>query len=241
MLNGQVVHAVKGQRTHYLPLESVLCNSHDPLIVAKTFRDRLGLNEIYIADLDAIQGYGQIRHREVIENLACEEKMNLILDAGVSDVDSIHTLFDIGVRKVIVGSETLRLWTSVQEIPSKTDRGRLVFSLDMRSGKILSQCPAFSDMPPMKALEHLRFAGWQEILLLDLKRVGSREGVDRSLVSDVKTHFPDLDLLVGGGISNIEDLVELETMGVAGVLAATAFHNGTIMARHICNFGTARL
>jgi phosphoribosylformimino-5-aminoimidazole carboxamide ribotide isomerase len=240
LLNGQVVHAVRGQRQHYQPVKSVLCNTSDPLAIAKAFRDRMGLNEFYIADLDAIQRHSQSRHRKIIEALIRIDGIRIILDAGVSDIKSIRELFDMGVRKAVVGSETLCMLSSLEEIPKEAVSERLVFSLDLRAGKILSRCAALSEMPSMKALEHLQSAGWQEVLLLDLMRVGSGEGVDRTLMSEARARFPRLHLLVGGGISKAGDLIELESLGVAGVLAATAFHNGAIMAQHICNWSTMK-
>jgi phosphoribosylformimino-5-aminoimidazole carboxamide ribotide isomerase len=236
LLDGQAVHAVRGQRQQYQLVKSVLCSTSDPLAIAKAFRDRLGFNELYIADLDAIQGHSQSRHQKIIEALARTDKFNIILDAGVSEVKSIRKLFDIGVRKAVIGSETLSTLRSLREIPEAIDSRRMTFSLDLRAGKVLSRCLALSEMPPLKALEDLQSAGWQEVILLDLIRVGSGEGVDRSLVCEARAHFPDLHILVGGGISRPEDLPELECLGVAGVLVATAFHNGAIMAQHICNW-----
>ena len=82
LLDGQAVHAVIGKREHYRPVKSVLCDTPDPFEVATAFRDRLGLNEIYIADLDAIQGARQVNHREMIAALAGEEDLNIILDTA---------------------------------------------------------------------------------------------------------------------------------------------------------------
>ena len=53
ILDGLVVHAIRGRRQEYQPLKSSLCNSVDPIEVAKAFKT-LGFNELYIADLDGI-------------------------------------------------------------------------------------------------------------------------------------------------------------------------------------------
>ena len=37
-----------------------------------------------------------------------------------------------------------------------------------------------------------------------------------------------MDIFVGGGVRDIEDLVELKNLGVSGVLVATALHSGKI-------------
>jgi phosphoribosylformimino-5-aminoimidazole carboxamide ribotide isomerase len=142
-------------------------------------------------------------------------------------------LIGCGVCKAVIGSETLQTMDAVQHIPSRVNRDRLIFSLDLRDGKILSRCPDLSAMKPMEAMECLASAGWREVLLLDLKRVGSGEGIETSLVREVRTKLPDLHLLVGGGIANPGELTVLKSLGASGVLTASALHRGTITARDI--------
>jgi phosphoribosylformimino-5-aminoimidazole carboxamide ribotide isomerase len=233
LLRGQAVHAIKGARAHYQPVKSVLCDSSDPLILARAFRDRLGLREIYVADLDAIQSLDTANHREVIAALAHQEEMDVILDAGISDIDCAERWLDHGVRKVIIGSETLRDLRTLQAIPCRIRRDQLTFSLDSRSGSILSQCDSLTTMTPFQALELLQGSGWKEIILLDLSRVGSGSGTDSPLAVRAIRRFPNLQFLVGGGIANPEELLSLESAGIAGVLVATALHAGTIRAQDI--------
>lgn len=236
LLNNQAVHAVKGERKYYKPVVSVLCNSSNPLEIARGVRDRLGLNEIYIADLDAIQDSIQTNHRDLIERLTSCEKIHVLLDAGISDAGQARDWLNKGVYKVIIGTETLEKLEALKEIPPNVDPARLIFSLDCRNGKILSKCSGLSALSPIKALEYLHSSGWQEIILLDLARVGSGQGADHSLITEAQASFPELTLLVGGGIKGPEELNRLQSLGIRGALVATALHDGTIGAQHIPAF-----
>jgi len=237
LLQGQAVHAVRGLRKNYRPVKSVLCGTPNPLEVARAFRNLLSLNEVYIADLDAIQNPHQTHHRKIIADIARREGMDVILDAGISDIETAREWIESGVCKVVIGSETLRAWNALHYFPSKIHRDHLVFSLDLHAGKILSQCPALSVMEPVEAVEYLQSAGWQEVILLDLERVGSGEGAETSLAAEVRAKLPDLPLLLGGGIAGPEELTSLESLGIAGVLIATALHRGIITARHLPALG----
>jgi phosphoribosylformimino-5-aminoimidazole carboxamide ribotide isomerase len=228
LLNDQVVHAIKGDRQHYKPVESVLCHTSDPLAMASAFRDRLGLNELYIADLNAIQGAPLTSHQEIISELASKTRMKILLDAGASDIEGAQTLLDLGVCKAVIGAETLKTRDDLVKIPDGVNPEYLVFSLDMRAGKILSCCAELASMPVLEILEELQSAGWKEVILLDLDRVGSGEGAPPSLAIKARTNFPELNLLLGGGIARTEELIELKRFGVEGVLLATALHNGAI-------------
>lgn len=233
LLNNQAVHAVKGERKYYKPVESVLCNSTDPLEIARTFRDSLGLNEIYIADLDAIHGSESAGHRNLIRNLSSGEGIRVLLDAGISDTAQARNRLDTGVCKVIIGSETLANLYDIEELPSGVDPDRLIFSLDCRNGKIFTKCLDLAGMSPIQALECLQSSGWREIILLDLARVGSCRGVDRSLIIEARASFPELSFLVGGGITGPKEVNWLHSLGINGILLATALHDGTIDPRHI--------
>jgi phosphoribosylformimino-5-aminoimidazole carboxamide ribotide isomerase len=63
--------------------------------------------------------------------------------------------------------------------------------------------------------------------LLDLARVGSGAGVNTEFLKEAIAVL-DGDIYLGGGISDIDDLLALRTMGVSGVLLATALHSGKI-------------
>lgn len=244
---GLVVHAVKGERERYQPVKSVLADSAEPLAVARAFRDRLGLRELYIADLDAIgtvggeEGHGMpcphwevsSEHRALISALAHQEGMKLLVDAGASDVESALEVLGMGAGQVIIGAETLATWEALLAIPATIPTGRLIFSLDMRTGRVLSRSPQLAALSPLEALSEVYRAGWQEVILLDLARVGTGAGVDRALIAEARHRFPELSLLAGGGIRNVNELGDLKAIGVTGALVSTVLHQGGITIHDI--------
>jgi phosphoribosylformimino-5-aminoimidazole carboxamide ribotide isomerase len=87
LLDGIAVHAMRGERNKYQPLESILSHSPDPLELAKAF-DSWGFNELYIADLDAI-----LKDEEdfsVFTRITSETGLSLMVDAGISDRSIQH-------------------------------------------------------------------------------------------------------------------------------------------------------
>lgn len=227
---GLVVHAVKGERSNYQPVKSVLCQSPDPIAVARAFRYQLGLTDLYVADLDAIQNRGD--HRHIVTRLANQENMTLYLDAGISQPQAALAALENGARKVIIGAETLPSWQALRAVSKAVPVDRLIFSLDMVQGKVLSSNPELASLAPAQLLERVVSEGWNEVILLDLARVGAENGVDRDLIKTLRRNAPQVSLLIGGGVRNMDDLAQLEDLGVDGVLLATALHRGVIDARH---------
>jgi phosphoribosylformimino-5-aminoimidazole carboxamide ribotide isomerase len=76
-------------------------------------------------------------------------------------------------------------------------------------------------------LREFQRLGVSQIIILDLTRVGSGEGVNMSFLTEVLRNIT-AKVLVGGGVRDVKDLVELKDLGVFGVLVATALHSGKI-------------
>src|SRR3954471_5781515 len=226
--DGLAVHAVRGERERYRPVSSVLTGEDgDPLALARALRSELGLEELYVADLDAITGAGPLS--PAIGALAHEA--NLMVDAGVSEPERARELLALGAARVIVGTETLSgpdaLDRLLAEIP------QVVLSVDLRDGRLLSPDPQLAGLPARDAVARLHRPALREAIVLDLARVGSGAGTDVELIAELHAAFGDLELLAGGGVRDVEDLRALDAAGAAGALVATALHRGVIGAREL--------
>ena len=72
------------------------------------------------------------------------------------------------------------------------------------------------------------------MIVLDLAGVGVDAGVSTvPLCRRLHRSFPQLRLITGGGVRSVDDLRELQGLGIEGVLAASALHNGTIGRREL--------
>ena len=218
------VHAVRGERERYRPLHSEIVAGSDPVEVTRAVRDTLGLDELYVADLDAIAG--RSAHRETIAALAREARV--MVDAGVTAVAEVGRLLELGAARVVIGTETLADERALERLRAELPEARLVLSLDLRAGRVLSPQPELQRLGGPEALARLGGSGLREAIVLDLARVGSGTGPDVSLVRELSARFPELELLAGGGVRDAADLRALADAGAAGALVATALHSGAL-------------
>ena len=223
ILNGAVVHAVKGIRNEYKPIESVICKSAEPVEVARSFKN-LGFTELYVADLDAIIDCSM--DFQVLKRLSEETGLLLMIDAGVTDLDRAERLLKIGAIKLVIGTETLQNKSFVDQAIKRFGGERVVVSLDLKGDKIIAKS-GFDGCPePLCLLSEFKELGVLEIILLDLLRVGTGEGVNMDLLK--KAASLDLDVVVGGGVRDMQDLAELKRLDISGALIATTLHSGKI-------------
>ena len=218
------MHAVRGERERYRPLRSEIVAGSDPVRVARAFREVLGLEELYIADLDGIAS-GHL-HRDVIAALATEARV--MVDAGATEVAAVRHLLELGVGGVVIGTESLTDEVALERLRAELPDAPLVLSLDLRSGQVVSPDPELGRLGAPEVLASLGRCGLRDAIVLDLARVGSGAGPDLALVSALHARLPALKLLAGGGVRDIADLRALAAAGAAGALVATALHSGAI-------------
>lgn len=229
VLDGVVVHAVRGERKHYKPLNSIISDSSDPVRVAAVFRE-LGFGELYIADLNAIIGRGDNFH--AIQRISKETGLRLMIDAGVAETERANTIAGLGTSSVVVGTETMTRIAFVEEAIQSLGNDRIIVSLDLRNGQLLAKF-CFDGVPSLIAvLQGFRKMGVRRFIVLDLARVGSGQGVDIALTCEI-VRYVDAEIFVGGGVRGINELLELRDIGVAGVLLATSLHSGKIAVDQI--------
>ena len=216
LLDGSVVHAVKGERSKYKPIHgSMICDSSDPFEVISAVNPR----EIYIADLDHIQEIGD--NFEIIKKISGKTKT--MVDIGVKNMDDVKKCAQIA-DTVIIGTETASF--EVIEKASIEFPKRINVSIDMKNGYVLTKDTTM-EMRPEDLVRRMNKIGIKDIIILDLGKVGTSAGIDEILlkkIAEISIH----KILVGGGIKDVNDIETMGRLGVGGALAATAIHNGKI-------------
>ncbi len=224
VLNGKVVHAVRGKRQEYQPLQSALVKSVEPYAVARAF-EKLGFTELYIADLDAIIDCST--NFQTLKHIADDTSLKLMVDAGLTAMDRARKLLDSGVAKLIIGTETLTNKAFVAQAVQQFGSDRVVVSLDLKGNTVLTKTGFDGSSDVLLLLSEFEAMGVSQVIVLDLQRVGSEEGVDVSLLQRLIKEV-GVSVYCGGGVRNQQDLDELKKIGVTGALVATALHSGKI-------------
>ena len=233
ILNGLAVHAIRGKRSEYQQLQSSLCKSVDPLEVSMAF-EALGFSELYVADLDAITG--DKLNFQLFSRIAAETKLKLMVDAGVTTLETTKKLLDSGVSKAIIGTETLSNESFVAEAVRVFGSERVVVSLDLKGDRVLVRAGFNGSLNALDLLGEFKAMGVSSVIVLDLARVGSAEGVNIELLKKALATMP-MGVYVGGGVRDIKDLLHLKKLGVSGVLVATALHSGKISIKELKQAG----
>lgn len=225
---GQVVHGFAGQRDQYRPIESQLVDSPHPGKVAKAITQFVGSHDVYLADLDAIageepdwNGYATIQNQGV----------KLWLDAGTGDLDAIQRVVDRVQCRLIIALETLRTLRSLEDVVAAFPDQQLVFSLDMDGEQPIVCDAAASRLSPETIASYALDAGIQSMIVLDVAAVGSEATTTVDLCRKIKSRYPELELVSGGGVCDRGDIQRFMDAGCDRVLVATAIHRGSDLSQ----------
>jgi len=226
LLNGIVVRGVGGRRDEYRPVESRLVDKADALSIACAFRDELGLTRLYIADLDAI--VHQRPNLDIYRSLS-QEGFELLVDAGLRNVEAARPIMTAGAAQLIAGLET---WPGPDELACLVDllgRERVIFSLDLKGGRALGDLENWGITDPCEIGCRAVQAGVAEMIVLDLAQVGGGMGISTlGLCGKLLARFSDLRVITGGGVRNAADLLQLAEAGIDAALVASSLHDGRI-------------
>ena len=226
LLGSEVVRGVAGRRDEYRPVQSRLVEGSDALSVARAIRTEFALSQLYVADLDAILHQ---RPNHSILQVLCADRFSLLVDAGLRRCDDAGPIFDTGVDQVVAGLETLEGPNELAGLISRYGASRIVFSLDLRDGRSLSNHSSWPSGDPFDIARAAVGAGCTQLIVLDIARVGTGGGVSTlRLCEKIRHTLPEVSLITGGGVRGVEDLHTLQRVGVDGVLVASALHDGSI-------------
>lgn len=215
--NGIVVHAKQGRREQYQSIKSVLTPNTDIYSVLNGFLHLHTFDIFYIADLDAITGQGS--HADLIQDVLNNfPEITFWIDAGYQKARTFPPNY-----LPVLGSECFADDNFGELVNFKN---QFVLSLDygatgemLGAKKLCTQTEFWSD----------------DMIVMTLNRVGSSQGADVQLLTQFKLNYPQKNFIAAGGIRSIDDVKQLDVIGIQQVLLASALHSGAITKADIAN------
>ncbi|MBS9478854.1 HisA/HisF-related TIM barrel protein [Ancylobacter radicis] len=222
LMGGVVVHARRGARADYRPIQSPLCAGAAPAEVAQALLQLAPFRTLYVADLDAIAGTGS--HDAALAALAVDHPgLGLWVDAGEGEPERVARRAAQGPGRPVVGSEAMRDPVS----------GTAALAV---AGAILSLDYGIEG-PRGPAVIHEQVQLWpQAVIVMTLARVGAGEGPDLDRLRAVMARAGSRRVFAAGGVRDLDDLKRLADHGAAGVLLASALHDGRLSPDDIAAF-----
>jgi len=202
----------------------------DPINAVRIFNEKEA-DELMVLDIDAT-----IKGREpdfkLIAKLAAECRMPLCYGGGVTQVEQVQRLVNIGVEKVAVSSAAIARPALVTEIADAVGRQSVTVVLDVRKRRRLMSAgyelcthnaKKAYNVDILSLISEFQKAGAGEIVVNSVDRDGMMKGYDLELAAQVKSmaNVPVTFLGGAGSLGDLSDLVSL--VGIVGAAAGSLF------------------
>lgn len=206
---------------------SVIYNDN-PVQQAQFFENE-GCQRIHIVDLDAAFGK-QENNKRIILDIRNSISIDIELGGGIRTENDVSFWIDNGINFLIIGSMATKAPDTLKKI-ANTFPERLYVSLDDYNGKIMIH--GWVDESGFKTEQILNNYNNSKIrgfIFTDVTRDGMMEGINTDKIKSC-LKLSKKPLIVGGGLSNNNDLLNLLSLNnplLEGIIAGKSFYLGKI-------------
>lgn len=217
--DGKVVRLLKGD------YDKMTVYGDDPLAAAKKFA-AAGAEFLHVVDLDGAKD-GETPNFEIVKSLASESGLKVEIGGGIRDEETIRKYIDAGVYRVILG-------TIAVKDPDFTSRmigcygEKIAVGVDISGRNVaIHGWTEVSEISVDEIFAKLCRDGVSCIICTDIAKDGAMEGTNRHLYQELSEKYP-VEIVASGGVSSMDDILALKSMGVYGAIIGKALYTGDI-------------
>lgn len=220
--NGACVRLVQGN------FQRVTVYSENPVETAGLWQEK-GAGLIHVVDLDgALAGFP--RNQEAIQSILREVTVPIQVGGGIRDMKTIDAYLRMGVHRVILGTAALKNRSFVSDA-CKSYEGKIILGIDASDGRAaVSGWTETTYASAMEIAKSYEGYGLDAIVYTDIKRDGMETGINIEATQGLAASI-SIPVIASGGVSGIHDierLMEIEHLGVKGVIIGKALYTGAL-------------
>lgn len=204
-----------------------LQDAGDPIEIAKRYNAE-GADELTLLDISASYENRKTTIK-LIEKLSKEVFIPLCVGGGISTLDDISRLLNVGCDKVSINSSAVNNPSLITHSAKKFGSQCIVVAMDVKKvldGSYHIFVKGGREDTKIDALEwakEIYELGAGEILLTSMDTDGAKKGFDLELIKEVSS-IVDIPVIASGGAGKMEDFKDVFKAGAEAALAASIFH-----------------
>ena len=218
LMSGQVVRLYKGDPK----LKTVYSN--DPVEIAKKWEAN-GADMLHLVDLDATLGIGS--NVEIIKKILSELSIPVEVAGGLRDESLISDIIKISNR-VVLGTLAFKNKDLLKKLLLTFGSEKIVISVDHMDGEIVIH--GWQDKTGVKLIDSINEfleMGFTEFLLTNVSKDGTMQGPDLEYLEQA-CNLKNTNIIASGGISNIDDVIDVKEKNAFGVILGKALYENKI-------------
>ena len=226
IIDGKCVRLTQGdyeQKTIY---------NENPLEVAKAF-EGAGLKRLHLVDLDGAKE-GTVKNWVVLQQIAASTTLSIDFGGGIKQDKDLKIVFESGAAYATIGSLAVKQRDVFVSWLNEYGADKFLLGADVKSEKIaVAGWLETTDIDIFDFLNDYVEHGIQQVFCTDVSKDGKLEGPSLDLYKKVIEQFPSLWFIASGGVSSMDDLYELKSIGCAGAIIGKAIYEGRIQLKDL--------
>jgi len=229
IMDGQVVRLKQGEfgkKKRY---------STNPVELAISYKTA-GFSHLHVVDLDAAKA-GKPVNQLLVLDIVRQSGLRVDVGGGLKKEKDIAFFLENGVSAVNIGSLAVKEPEKTAELIQKYGRDRIYISLDLLEEDV--RIHGWQEKAPVKwqeLMQSLIEAGAKTFVMTDISRDGMLSGVSKDFYQRIQDAFPTVRLIASGGVTSVEDIYMLDSLGVYGVITGKALLEGKLKTEELAEW-----
>ena len=217
--DGKCVRLVQGD------FNDVTIYSENPVKMALKWEEA-GAKYLHVVDLDGAK-YGSAKNLEVISRITSKLEIPVQLGGGIRTIDAIEKVFNKGICRVILGTSAVKNPELVKKALSQYG-DKIIIGIDAKNGAVaINGWENTSDFNAIQFALKMEEMGAETFIYTDISRDGMLAGPNLKAMTKM-IEAVNVDVIASGGVSKIQDIVDLKKTGVSGVIIGKALYTKNI-------------
>ena len=207
----------------------------DPIETAKRFED-CGVKMLHLVDLDGAKASAP-RNLNVLEKIASTTLLNIEFGGGIKAHNNIISALNAGAIRVICGSTACINPQLFIEWIQQYGADRIVFGADLKDNKpAINGWLQESNLTMESLLDAFIENGLKYSIITDISKDGMMQGPSCHLYSTILDRYPSLNIIASGGISCLDDIEKLQSIGINEAIVGKALYEGKITLNDLSKY-----
>ncbi len=199
--------------------------SFSPIELAKSFIEQ-GAEWVHIVDLEGAEK-GYPIHLQLVEKIV-SEGIKVQMGGGLRSIQNIDSALKTGASRVYVGSLLARNPLAAQKLYDYWGE-RIIPAVDIKDNRVaVSGWQETVKEDPYSLLSALSDIGYQDMLITSVAKDGTFMGPDLILYKNILQVIPKIRIIAAGGVTSIEDVLELKKARCSGVVLGKSLYEAKI-------------
>lgn len=221
LIEGKCVRLTKGD------YDTKKVYAEDPVAMAQHF-EQLGFQRLHVVDLDGAKSK-HVVNIDTLRGITSKTHLKVDFGGGVKTDEDLEKAFDAGASLVTAGSIAITKPELYLEWLGKYGAEHLILGADVRNGRVsINGWKEDSNVELTDFLNRYMEAGTKNVLCTEISRDGMLQGPATELYKKVMSAHPQCHLIASGGVSSIQDIIDLEAAGIPSVVFGKAIYEGKI-------------